>query len=542
MAIGYELLQVNNNRVPGTGNQWVLVPVEDLFSDPSDIRIVALRVIANAAIDMSFGVRHPDETTYTNITNIKSYAQTYLFCGARWDEGNELLTIAINRSWSQSSWHVRILGGIKSDSCVWLTSGLYSFQTGGLDEWHDINIYNSSSPPPQNARFAIVEARAPGVGLGFRSPYDQITHIVQAVNSYSHFLVPVRSVSSTDIRCRLYDSGINVTLYVRGWILGTNPGFFYLNNPQDVSISTTPSNQSISVTDYDVEGGIFHVIGEYAESNAYQFRICNESDTYKDNFSVSRITNCIAKSNEDEEVETACNTLSGNFTIKLMGVIGLYTGVPPEEPGEYETFPVKGMYREGTVSVDYESNMVIGHGTQWLTNNIQQGCLFKLSSGPGWYRIYDISSETQMELLDNVYPWDGLSVVKSSYAILQDFTPNFKLPLIATNDVSWQDCISLAFALADSELYESTLKKSIIFEPQPSGRILNVWNEMVYQPNQEFMSKASRGLVFFDSYRKTLLVCLGTATSAYPSAGLGNPIWIQVWGRVRFGAASASGS
>jgi hypothetical protein len=540
MGIGFELplTPESNNFVPGVVNTWANVDVGSVFSDPSDIGIVLLRAINVYTTASTLGVRHPQETSYSSYSNISGLSQTLLACGAQYISSSSPCTIQIRRSGSQASYKIRVIAGIKRDSCELITynsSQPYSFTTSGIQGWYDLNIYDSNYPPPSGVEMAIVEARATGYQLGFRSLYDSSSLPAGVCGNYTHYLVPVRLISSNDIRCRINDGGYSQTLYVRGWIKRTNPGFYALRNAVQIYAGTSPSAVPITQQGYTASGALVSVNGVYNTSYTFHCQSTEPASAdVKDNYALNRHTHCVAKCNSSEEIETYISSTSGQFTFYLIGIAGSYEEQPPPPPPSGGT-SVIGQYRKGKLSITHGSNMVTGIGTTWLDDGITQGNWLKISGYPGFYYIYNVVSNTLIELRENFYSYDGGNVYSRDYGIVRDFTQNQGYPLFKDNDIGWHEIITHAFHSADFELYDGR-RKYVTFEPQASGSYIPVWNETTYQPNTEMIAKAKPGIVFFDRGRSTLLVCLGTATSAYPVCGIGKPIWLQEWGRVIIGS------
>lgn len=90
-------------------------------------------------------------------------------------------------------------------------------------------------------------------------------------------------------------------------------------------------------------------------------------------------------------------------------------------------------YKSGTVSVTNGSNIVSGFGTTWLAN-VQPGQGFKIAGDDSVYTVAAVSADYQLQLSA---PYEGATASDQQYQITRDYTPNFKLAEINTNDQDW---------------------------------------------------------------------------------------------------------
>lgn len=88
-------------------------------------------------------------------------------------------------------------------------------------------------------------------------------------------------------------------------------------------------------------------------------------------------------------------------------------------------------YKTGSVSVTFDSNVVSGVGTEWLSN-ISVGDLFSLKNSNILYEISSVNSDTQITLVSG---YRGGSKT-SEYTIHRDFTSPNALPTLSRGDIN----------------------------------------------------------------------------------------------------------
>lgn len=109
-------------------------------------------------------------------------------------------------------------------------------------------------------------------------------------------------------------------------------------------------------------------------------------------------------------------------------------------------------YRFGTVAVTQGSAIVVGTGTEWLTN-VAPGYLFAIQKENVWYEVLSVQDDTHLTLKSNYVATDKSN---SSYAVQNLFTTTQKFPLPSYGDVDTASLLGLALAAIDIQL--STIK------------------------------------------------------------------------------------
>lgn len=106
--------------------------------------------------------------------------------------------------------------------------------------------------------------------------------------------------------------------------------------------------------------------------------------------------------------------------------------------------------KTGVVTVENQSPVVVGQGTQWL-EQVLPGALFKVRGVPGIYEVGAVQTDTQLQL---TAPFVGPTAQSVEYLIAIDFTSNIGLPEICTGDIEVPDIITRAFRLLDEAVVQ----------------------------------------------------------------------------------------
>ena len=114
-------------------------------------------------------------------------------------------------------------------------------------------------------------------------------------------------------------------------------------------------------------------------------------------------------------------------------------------------------YNDGTVAVTNSSATVVGTGVDWSSINV--GDLFVANGHATAYEITAIdTSNDELTLSVN---YGGPTVAALTYAIVQDFTPNFNIPKINRGDVETATIFSRAMTEIDKWLGVQTSQSAL---------------------------------------------------------------------------------
>jgi len=105
-------------------------------------------------------------------------------------------------------------------------------------------------------------------------------------------------------------------------------------------------------------------------------------------------------------------------------------------------------YKVGTVTVSGEYQVVLGAGTNWLSE-VEIGNVFQKRGANVLYPIAAIDSNTQLRLQSN---YAGSGEIGMLYTISRDFTPNLNLPEVNAGDIDWPFHVTTALRMIDSAL------------------------------------------------------------------------------------------
>ena len=104
-------------------------------------------------------------------------------------------------------------------------------------------------------------------------------------------------------------------------------------------------------------------------------------------------------------------------------------------------------YKEGLVSVSFDSETVTGQDTAW-TQSVDPGDLFMVRGEQVSYRVAAVVSNTSLRLTAK---YGGATAANAFYSITRDFTPNLNLPIIYNGDVDAVAIFAEALTLLDSQ-------------------------------------------------------------------------------------------
>ena len=104
-------------------------------------------------------------------------------------------------------------------------------------------------------------------------------------------------------------------------------------------------------------------------------------------------------------------------------------------------------YKEGRVSVTFDSETVSGLDTAWV-QSVDPGDLFLVRGEQVSYRVASVINNTSLRLTAK---YGGPSATNVFYSITRDFTPNLNLPIIYNGDVDAVAIFAEALTLLDSK-------------------------------------------------------------------------------------------
>jgi hypothetical protein len=108
-------------------------------------------------------------------------------------------------------------------------------------------------------------------------------------------------------------------------------------------------------------------------------------------------------------------------------------------------------YKDGTISVISNSDIVEGIATKFLTN-VTIGEYFIIFGALSVYRIISVIDDTHIKLDKIVTGKAGNIISGLSYRISSDFTPILGLPIPTSHDVDSSSVINRALTIIDREL------------------------------------------------------------------------------------------